>query len=335
MHHRKIRQADSSLHDEEPHTEEKRAVGDWVTAVINGQTVSWQNAFGGGAAPAAATPAPSASGAKVAHGANSWAPSSKAPASQAYSQPSAVPSSSPGSKSWSRQAYYNAAQGVADGLVFLNNNGGQGSGIFDYTWGNSLAYAAADANTGSASPVPLADTLIDDNKEIIIMTDKPCNGDCGAVREGTVAYHGFDGASKLFLVEFSMPLSGKTGFNADMPAAWLLNAEIPRTAQYGSCSCWKSGCGELDVFEVLNSGNQKCISAWHGLRSQGDSDYFPRPVDGTMKAAVILDGDSSTAHIVVLPDNTSFDTSLSDDAVSGFLNSIQDPKLNVKVALPS
>jgi len=56
------------------------------------------------------------------------------------------------------------------------------------TWGNSLSYAAADANSGSASPVTLADTLIDDNKEIIIMTDKACNGDCGTVREGTVAY---------------------------------------------------------------------------------------------------------------------------------------------------
>lgn len=56
------------------------------------------------------------------------------------------------------------------------------------TWGNSLSYASSDANSGSASPVTLADTLIDDNKEIIIFTDKPCNGGCGTVRDGTVAY---------------------------------------------------------------------------------------------------------------------------------------------------
>ena len=145
---------------------------------------------------------------------------------------------------------------------------------------------------------------------------------------------GFDGSSKLFLLEFSMPSSGKTGFNADMPAAWILNAEVPRTLQYGDCSCWKSGCGEFDVFEVLNSGNQKAISAWHGLRSKGDSNWFHRPIDKTMKAAVILDGTSSTAHIVVLPDDTNFDTSLGDSVVTSFLNSVTDPLQSIKVALP-
>ena len=37
-----------------------------------------------------------------------------------------------------------------------------------------------------------------------------------------------------------MPLSGKTGFNEDMPAIWVLNAQIPLTSQYGTneeCSC--------------------------------------------------------------------------------------------------
>jgi hypothetical protein len=33
---------------------------------------------------------------------------------------------------------------------------------------------------------------------------------------------------------------------ADEPAIWMLNAQIPRTTQYGpsDCSCWESGCGE-------------------------------------------------------------------------------------------
>jgi len=37
-----------------------------------------------------------------------------------------------------------------------------------------------------------------------------------------------------------------TGFLADQPAVWMLNANIPRTIEYGeaSCSCWESGCGE-------------------------------------------------------------------------------------------
>ncbi|KAK5056194.1 hypothetical protein LTR84_012747 [Exophiala bonariae] len=304
--------------------EEKRGLGDWVTATINGDVVSWKNEYAGGAAPAAATPAPVPASGSV------------PPASPAgsYSAPAPAASVNTGSGTWGRQAYYNAEQGVADGLVFLNNMGGQGSGVFDMTWGNSLAYAGANAKSGSASPVTLADTLIDDNNEVIIFTDKPCNGDCGAVRDGTVAYHGFSGASKLFLMEFSMPLSGKTGFNADMPAAWILNAEVPRTMQYGDCSCWQSGCGEMDVFEVLNSGNTKAISAWHGLNSKGDSNWFQRPIDKTMKAVVVLDGSSGTVHIVVLPDSTNFDTSLTDSAVTGFINSVTDPKLNIKVALP-
>ena len=99
------------------------------------------------------------------------------------------------------------------------------------------------------------------------MLGRECNNDCGFVRPGSVAYRlspnfcyvfmhtltvvsdGFDGADKVFLMEFSMPMDGTSGFNADMPAIWMLNAQIPRTLQYGNaaCSCWESGCGEFDV----------------------------------------------------------------------------------------
>lgn len=57
--------------------------------------------------------------------------------------------------------------------------------------GNSLSYASTDGCNGAASPMILADKLLPDNKEIVIMTDKPCNGDCGTVRPGTVAYRMF------------------------------------------------------------------------------------------------------------------------------------------------
>lgn len=132
-----------------------------------------------------------------------------------------------------------------------------------------------------------------------------------------------------------MPLSGQTGFNADMPAAWMLNAQVPRTEQYGDCSCWQSGCGEFDIFEVLDSGNQKCKSTWHGAHSLGDSNWFPRPVAGTTKAAVVLDGTASTAHIIILPSDASFDTAISESTIAGYLNSISDPNLNIKTALAS
>jgi hypothetical protein len=66
------------------------------------------------------------------------------------------------------------------------------------TWGNSLSYASPDGTIGSASPQTLADTLISDDVEIVIMTNKPCsNGDCGTVRPGTVAYR------KCFLLDTS------------------------------------------------------------------------------------------------------------------------------------
>jgi hypothetical protein len=65
-------------------------------------------------------------------------------------------------------------------------------------------------------------------------------------RNSNIDADGFDGADKIFMIDFSMPMDGNSGFNGDMPALWILNADIPRTAQYGpeDCNCWSSGCGE-------------------------------------------------------------------------------------------
>lgn len=292
----------SPLQRRHGHAHHERAVGDVVTATLNGQVVSWINNYIGGQATASAQPF-------VASASISSAPS-QAPA----------PVLNAGAGNWGRQAFYDARNGSADGLVFLNNMGGQGSGVFDYTMGNSLSFAASDLKTGSASPQILADALIDDNSEVIIYSDKPCTGDtCGAYRPGTVAYHGFGGQSKMFLLEFNMPMSGKTGFNMDMPAVWMLNAAIPRTQQYGDCSCWKTGCGEWDVFEVLDSGNTMAKSTLHiGPHSGGESDYFDRPVSKTIKVAVIFDAVNSNGYIIVLPDDTTFDPVLADQIVAGF-----------------
>lgn len=300
------------------HGHQERAVGDIVTATINGQVVTWANNYGGAAA---ATPAPSASSVGVA-AAPAAAPSKAAQSSSApkVEKNSSIPVVNAGAGNWGRQAYYNAESTTADGLVFLNNMGGQGSGVFDNNMGNSLSYMAADTKSGSASEQVLADTLIEDNTEVIIYSDKPCDGDsCGAHRPGTVAYHGFDGENKLFLLEFDMPMSGKTGWNMDMPAAWMLNAAIARTEQYGDCSCWGSGCGEWDVFEVLDSGNHRAISAIHaGAMSGTETHYFERPVSKTIKAAVVFDGANSSGQVIVLSDDTNFDAVLADDIVAQF-----------------
>lgn len=291
---------------QQSHTGEgKRAVGDTVVATIEGKVVSWVNEYNGGAQPT-----PAVASATGQYGAKA-APKA------------AIPTLSAGDGEWGRQAYYSSEEQIADGITFLNNMGGQGSGVFDLVLGNSLSYASADAKSGAASPEILADKMLDDGDEIIIMTDQACkDGDCGATRPGGVAYHGFNGAKKIFLLEFDMPTTGATGFNKDMPAVWILNAQIPNTLQYGKaeCSCWESGCGEWDIFEVLDSGNTRCKSTVHSNVSGGDSNYFERPTDSTVKVAVIFDGDNSAGHIVVLPDDTSFDQTLTDAHVAEFVN---------------
>ncbi|PGG98570.1 hypothetical protein AJ79_08823 [Helicocarpus griseus UAMH5409] len=301
------REVKPSIHERRHHGHQhlhknKRAVGDMVTATIDGKVVSWKNEYGGGA-PAAPTEPPAA------------APAAPAPAPAGGDYKASEPPKkekkpiNPGAGNWGRHAYFNLEAGEADGLTFLNHHGGEGSGTFDTIFGNSLSYASEDGCSGSASPKVLNTNLIPDNKEVIIMSDKKCsNGDCGVVRDGTVAYHGFGGENKIFLAEFSMPLTGKTGWNEDMPAAWMLNAAIPRTLQYGKaeCSCWKSGCGELDVFEILDSGNMRAKSTLHGNVAGGDSNYFNRPTSGPITVAVVFNSESSSAHIKVLDESFEF-----------------------------
>lgn len=136
---------------------------------------------------------------------------------------------------------------------------------------------------------------------------------------------GFGGDHKIFLLEFSMPSTGKTGFNGDMPAIWLLNAQIPLTSQYGEnpdCSCWTSGCGEFDIFEILDSGNFRCKSTLHMAPAGGCSDYFERPTKGTIKAAVVFRGSNELAHIQILDSSQRFDMTLSTEVVDGFTGKI-------------
>lgn len=86
--------------------------------------------------------------------------------------------------------------------------------------------------------------------------------------------------------------------NNNLPAIWALNAKIPRTSQYAlkpnnPCSCWKSGCGELDLFEVIKDAPQYCKTHYHssqGGLGGGCPDYFDRPVGKFVKGMVIFDG---------------------------------------------
>lgn len=115
-----------------------------------------------------------------------------------------------------------------------------------------------------------------------------------------------------------MPLDGDRGFNGDMPAIWALNGAIPRTAQYNACNCWPE-CGEFDMFEVLAKGDTKCKSTLHLKNGGGSSDYFPRPVDKYIKAAVVFDQDSTSMSITVLPDDIDFSEGLDDETVTSWI----------------
>ena len=296
-----------------------------VYATIDGQIQSWTNEYGGAPSSAPASvpynPAYGASSAPMGH------PSSVASVSQAA--PSAYQSESSSDSTgngWGRNAYYCSESQQSEGLVFLNHNGGTGSGTFDYTFGNSLSYASPDGQTGASSPQMLQDTTLPSSAEVIIMSDRKCEGDdCGYYRPGTVAYHGFDGSQKAFFFEFSMPDSGESTTDiydpVNMPAIWMLNAQIPRTLQYGNedCSCWSSGCGEFDMFEVLAPGDQRAKSTLHGNKAGGDSNYFARPESGTIKVAMVLNDDN--IHIKILDNSVDFPSTMDESTINEILGS--------------
>lgn len=128
-----------------------------------------------------------------------------------------------------------------------------------------------------------------------------------------------------------MPLDGDRGFNGDMPALWLLNARIPRTAQYNACSCWNTGCGEVDIYEVLTSGGTKCKSTFHLANGAGSSDYFDRPVDKYIKVAAVFHEETATVSIKKLSDDVDFARGLDDATVLRWLSQPSDPK-NLKLS---
>ncbi|OIW24064.1 hypothetical protein CONLIGDRAFT_564799, partial [Coniochaeta ligniaria NRRL 30616] len=319
--HKHARYQHAHLHSEReaPHkVEEKREHPTiWVTATINGAVVSWTNDYWG--PDDVATPAPAAPAAASTAPAAAPAPAASTPAA-VVADPSPTPSSAPVTGDYVRSAYYNSNSGAASGLVFLGNYGGvAGSGAWSTTFGNSLSYLDSTGTTGASSPQVLSNVTIPSVKEFSIFSDEPCDESCGYVQPGSVAYKGFGGADKTILAEFTMPHENPNGFLADQPAFWALNAKIPRTQQYGGCSCWPE-CGEFDILETLANGDDKCKSTLHaGPRSGGDSNYFDRPVAKSVKVAVVFDSASNSVSVKVLDDSTVFGESLSADDIQGFL----------------
>ncbi|KAJ1327766.1 Cell wall protein [Microdochium nivale] len=294
--------------------EQKR--GDVVNTVIDGVAVSWKNDFFGGPAAAAHDAAPAVAAAAIPAGAHTYPVAGSTSSGGSISSGGSTSSVTIGN--YKRVGFYNAKDKVAEGLTFLANKGDPNlSGTFDSVWGSSLSYVGTDGVSCSAGPTVFSGDLTDAT-EIAIFSDVECDESCGAVRPGSTAYKGWAGADKAFLFEFQMPDTGATGWNKNMPAIWSLNAAIPRTGQYSSCSCWKGdntspnsgGCGEADFFEVLASGDKKAKSTFHFANALGDSAWFARPVDKTIKIAAVFQSSSSTATIKVLDDSFNFSDSL-------------------------
>jgi len=140
------------------------------------------------------------------------------------------PSATAVAGSWSRNSYYSSTAGTAQNVAFLNTmGGGTVSGVWSSAFGSSLSYASSDGTQAASSPQVLSDMTLASTTQIAIFAGQTCASDngCGYYRNGTVAYHGFGGANKIFLFEFSMPNSGGN----NQPALWMLNALIPRYVQ--------------------------------------------------------------------------------------------------------
>lgn len=229
---------------------------------------------------------------------------------------------------WVLDSYYDASAGTQDNIVFMNHLGGtNGSGTWSSCFGNSISYATSDGLEGAGSSQVLDSTTLPSNTEIIAFTGEACDSSCGWYPSDIPAFKGFQGDNKVFAFEFTMPTATDSATeNYDMPAIWLLNAQIPRTQQYGTsaCSCWSTGCGEFDLFEVLSSGSDSLVSHVHDSQGSstetaqgggGSADYFSRPLTSTMTAIVVFSASNNSVSIVQV-DEFDFSASYSVDEIT-------------------
>ncbi|SCU96083.1 LAFA_0G04148g1_1 [Lachancea sp. 'fantastica'] len=255
-----------------------------------------------------------------------------------YNASSFTVGNSGNSSSWNRVAYFDASSQTGDNVTFLTN-----AGTDSPVLGKALTFAGADGVSSSKSATLLADdTLIKSDQEYAIFSNISCpksstKNACGVYRKGIPAFHGFEADTKMFLFDFEMPKetqnNGSTFDYYDMPAIWLLNDHIPRTSQYplnANCSCWASGCGEFDIFEVMNGTERNHLySTFHtfqGIEDLGTGiqagGYISRDTSSSMKGGVVFDSSGNT--VVFVSNNTSFDDSISADALNSLLSSYDE-----------
>ncbi|CUS24701.1 LAQU0S18e02300g1_1 [Lachancea quebecensis] len=258
------------------------------------------------------------------------------------------------SSEWNRVAYYDASAQTADNVTFLTNAGSNSSVL-----GKALTFATSNGTGASSSANVLAEnTLLSSDDEFSIFSNITCpksgaSKSCGVYRSGIPAYHGFSGVTKMFLFEFEMPTETKSNSSFkyyDMPAIWLLNEHIPRTSQYptnANCSCWASGCGEFDIFEVMNGTERNHLySTFHtfqGIEDLGTGiqagGYISRDTSSTMKGGVVFDAKGNT--VVFLSNSTSFNETITPQTLNGLVENFSSDEsystqlASISATLPS
>lgn len=252
--------------------------------------------------------------------------------------------SSPSLTSWKRVSWYKRG-GAASNLVFMNNKN------IDYTGTRGpQGFASSDGKAFASQPQPFSGSLaeatnpelvgggpgIDTGVEVNIMTNKPCSSsdgyDCPGFHGDTWSYHGWGGPKKVFVTQVQMPW----GMSPNLPALWILNAQVLWSGQYSGCNCrgWGAagGCGELDVAEVIESNSRRDKVSTHyyfydgTVVSPGGGDNFAtRPVDGPTVYITVFDSCecSATGGVVKILEVASFDFDqdvLSDAQVQQWIN---------------
>lgn len=215
---------------------------------------------------------------------------------------------------WQRVSYYDAKEGTSDNVVFTNHNG-----KFNSHFGNALGYCDSTGRGNSTEPVVLADTTFDSDQEIVLFSNETCTAEtCGYWREDGVGKKGWDGDYKVIVFNITMPNKSSGGNNDNLPAIWLLNGQIPRTEQYGECSCWKSGCGEFDLFEAIpDTPDYKLTNQIHANPNTGTGYYFNRPANNYTTFAAIFHG---TEIYLKSLDNFDFGSSISSATVQSWVS---------------
>lgn len=252
------------------------------------------------------------------------------------------------SSSWNRLTYYNAEKQVGENITFLTT-----AGEYSPCLGYALTFAGANGTSAAKKATLLeSNNKIYSNEEYAIFSNVSCdssgpNNDCGVYRSGIPAFQGFAGTVKMFLFDFEMPTEDKLSSdvsNYDMPAIWLLNAKIPRTAQYSNnvnCSCWRSGCGEFDVFEIMNTTEAlNLYSTVHDYQGTGDiqngiaaDKFIERDLTGNMKGGVVFDLNGNAA--VFVSNSTRFDSTISGSDINSWISKASADGGSVSTALSS